>query len=117
MIPWSPLAMGYLARPHDSFKDSERGDSLGGTFMGNPITAADEKINSKIEEIAKKMGTTMAIVATAWSLSKPYMTAPIVGMGKIERVDEAVKAVHFKLSSEEVESIDKLYEPKKIYAI
>ena len=84
-----------------------------GTFMGNEYTAADQKINKKVEEIAKKRGVSMAIIAIAWSLSKPYMTAPIVGMSKVERVEEAVAAVNFELTKEEIESIDELYEPKK----
>ncbi|KAH9203643.1 NADP-dependent oxidoreductase domain-containing protein, partial [Leptodontidium sp. 2 PMI_412] len=117
MIPWSPLAMGYLARPHDSFKDSDRGEAMGATFMGQKMTATDEKINRKIEEIAKKRGVSMAIVAIAWSLSKPFMTAPIIGIGKIERVNEAVKAVNFELSKEEIESIDNMYEPKNVLGI
>lgn len=117
MIPWSPLAMGYLARPHDSFQDTERGKSMGGAFMGHHMSEADEKINRKIEEIAKTRGTSMAIVAIAWSLSKPFMTAPIVGMGKIERVDEAVKAINFELTEEEIESIDSLYQPKNVVGI
>lgn len=117
MIPWSPLAMGYLARPHDQVLKSERGDAMSGKFLGHEWTATDKKINNKIEEIAKKRGTSMAIVSTAWSLSKPYMTAPIIGMSKIERVNEAVKAVEFKLTEEEVRSIDELYEPKKVIGI
>jgi aryl-alcohol dehydrogenase-like predicted oxidoreductase len=42
------------------------------------------------------------------------MTAPIIGMSKIDRVEEAVKAVNFELTKEEVESIDTLYEPKSV---
>jgi len=117
MIPWSPLAMGYLARPHDKTMESERGDSMGGKFLGHAWTETDEKINRKIEEIAKKRGSSMAIVATAWSLSKPFITAPIIGMSKIERVEEAVKAIEFKLSEEEVKSIDELYVPKNVIGI
>jgi len=114
MIPWSPVAMGYLTRPHDDFIKSERGDSMKGTFMGTPWSATDKKINQTIEGIAKKRGVSMATVAIAWSLSKPYMTAPIVGMSKIERVKEAVEAVNFELTKEEEKSIDDLYEPKKV---
>lgn len=113
MIPWSPVAMGYLCRPHDDFIKSDRAESMNGTFLGNKWTDADEKINRKVEEIAKKRGVTMTIVAIAWSLSKPFMTAPIIGMSKKERVDEAIKAVNFELTKEEIESIDSLYEPKK----
>jgi aryl-alcohol dehydrogenase-like predicted oxidoreductase len=56
----------------------------------------------------------MAVVPTAWSLSKLLMTAPIIGMSKIERVVEAILAVNFELSKEEVDSIDRLYEPKNV---
>ena len=115
MIPWSPVAMGYLTRPHDSFMDSERGTAMNGTFLGNAWTAADERINRKIEEIAKKRGMSMAVVAISWSLSKPFMTSPIIGMSKIERVNEACRAVDFELTKEEVESIDGLYEPKEVF--
>jgi diketogulonate reductase-like aldo/keto reductase len=45
------------------------------------------------------------------------MTAPIIGMSKIERVGEAIQAVNFELSKEEVDSIDRLYEPKKVIRI
>ncbi|PVH72571.1 Aldo/keto reductase [Cadophora sp. DSE1049] len=85
------------------FKDSDRGEAMGATFMGQKMTATDEKINRKIEEIAKKRGVSMAIVAIAWSLSKHFMTAPI--------------AVNFELSKEEIESIDNLYEPKNVLGI
>jgi aryl-alcohol dehydrogenase-like predicted oxidoreductase len=113
MIPWSPLAMGYLARPHADFIASERGQFMKGTFLGNEMTAADERINKKIQEIAKTRGVSMAIIATAWSLKKPFMTSPIIGMSNVERVKEAVEAVYFDLTDEEEKSIDDLYEPKK----
>lgn len=113
MIPWSPVAMGYLTRPHEEVLKSERGTAMNGTFMGNKWTDADEKINKRVQEIARQRGVSMAIVALAWSLSKPFMTAPIVGMSKKERVDEAVKAINFELSKEEIESIDSVYEPKE----
>lgn len=114
MIPWSPIMMGYLARPHTQAAESARGKAMSGKFMGNELTDADSKINEKIQEIAEKRGVSMAIVAIAWSLRKEYVTAPIVGMGKIDRVKEAVEAVNFELSKEEEESIDQLYQPRKI---
>jgi aryl-alcohol dehydrogenase-like predicted oxidoreductase len=90
---------------------------MGGKFIGNKITNADERISEKIEEIAKKRGTSMAIVSMAWSLAKPYMTSPIIGMSSVERVQDAVDAVNFELTMEEEESIDKLYEPRAVMGI
>jgi aryl-alcohol dehydrogenase-like predicted oxidoreductase len=109
--------MGFLVRPHSEFTSTARGESMSGTFMGNAITETDKRINEKIEAIAKKRGTSMAIIAIAWSLSKPYMTAPILGMSKVERIKEAVEAVNFELSKEEIESIDGLYVPRNVIGI
>jgi len=109
--------MGFLVRPHDKFTETERGETMAGTFIGHAITDTDKKINEQIQAIAKNRGTSMAIVSIAWSLSKPFMTAPILGMSKVERIKEAVEAVNFKLTKEEIESIDKLYVPRDIIGI
>jgi aryl-alcohol dehydrogenase-like predicted oxidoreductase len=106
--------MGFLTRPHAKFLDSERGTSMNGTFLGQAWTDTDKKINEKIEEIAKARGVSMAVVTIAWSLSKDFMTSPIIGMSKVERVEEAVQAVNFELTNEEIASIDGLYQPKAV---
>jgi len=54
----------------------------------------------------------MAIIATAWILSKG--TIPIIGFSKVERIDEAIAALDFKLTDEELEYIDEPYAPKHI---
>ncbi|KAL5044291.1 hypothetical protein BDW71DRAFT_101830 [Aspergillus fruticulosus] len=113
-IPWSPVSMGFLTRPWKEFGNTARGDMQGMSFGGTPYTDVDKRINEKIEEIAKARGVSMAVVAIAWSLSKDFVTAPIVGMSKKERVDEAIAAIGFRLSEEEVQAIDGLYVPKGI---
>lgn len=113
-IPWSPVAMGFLARPWKAYTETTRGQNMNGAFMGHPITDTDRKISERIEEIANSKGVSMAVVALAWCLSKPFITSPIVGMSKKERVDEAIQASEFKLSEEEVKSIDDLYVPKAV---
>ncbi|KAF5855145.1 hypothetical protein ETB97_009832 [Aspergillus alliaceus] len=112
-IPWSPVSAGYLARPWKK-SDTARGEGMNGAYYGNPFTDADRKINEKIEEIATSRGVSMATVSLAWALSKPFITSPIVGMSKKERVFEAIQAADFKLSEEEIQSIDDLYVPKNI---
>lgn len=113
-IPWSPVAMGWLCRPWKAFSETTRGAGQGKGFWGQEPTEADKKINEKIEEIAKKRGVSMAIVSIAWCLEKPFVTSPILGMSKKERVDEAIKAIDFKLTEEEIKSIEDLYVPKEI---
>ncbi|KAE8144571.1 NADP-dependent oxidoreductase domain-containing protein [Aspergillus avenaceus] len=113
-IPWSPVAMGFLARSWKGDSETTRGESMNGGLMGHAFTDTDRKINEKVEEIAKSRGVSMATVALAWTLSKPFITSPIVGMSKKERVDEAVQAIDFELSEEEIKGIDDLYEPRKV---
>lgn len=116
-IPWSPVGMGFLTRPHAETSSTARGETLKGgfqTFFGQGVTDADKKINEKIEEIAQRHNVSMAVVSIAWSLSKPFIHSPIIGMSKKERVDEAIQAIEFKLSEEEIKSIDDLYVPRKV---
>ncbi len=56
----------------------------------------------------------MAEIALAWSIQCPWVTAPIVGIKSNERLDELLKALETKLTDEEVESINELYEPVKV---
>ena len=78
------------------------------------MTEANKRMNEKIEEITRNHGVSMATITIAWSLSKPFITAPILGISKKEWVDEAAKAIYFKLSDEEIESIDELYAPNPV---
>lgn len=85
-------------------------------MLGIPWSESDKKINGKIQEIAKARGVSMAVIAIAWVLSKPFINSPILGLTSEKRIDEAIEAIHFKLTEEEVKSIDDLYIPKKANA-
>ncbi|KIO21971.1 hypothetical protein M407DRAFT_28457 [Tulasnella calospora MUT 4182] len=56
----------------------------------------------------------MAQVALAWSLSKPFVSAPIVGTTSLDKLRDLVEGVHVKLTEEETKSIDELYRPRAI---
>lgn len=114
VMPWSPVAMGWLARPWAAFTETKRGKDQGAGFLGFEATEADKRINEKIEEISKARNVSMAIVSMAWCYSKPYVTSPILGMSSEKRVDEAIESMNFKLTDEEISSIDELYAPKKV---
>ena len=118
-IPWSPLAMGYCARPLADMQSTDRGRKmLKDGLMGKPFTEQDESINIKIGEIAKERKVSMATVALAWVRSKPFIHSPILGMNSIDRVKEMVAALDFELTKEEIDSINGLYKnAKNILAI
>lgn len=112
-IPWSPVAQGFLTRPFEDLGNTVRGAGISQGFAGMPFSDADKKTNAKVQEIAKDRGVSMAVVAIAWTLSKPFIHSPILGLSSTKRVDEAIEAMNFELTEEEIKSIDELYVPKK----
>ncbi|KAH6722781.1 NADP-dependent oxidoreductase domain-containing protein [Leptodontidium sp. MPI-SDFR-AT-0119] len=104
LIPWSPLARGALARPFDV--------RFVGLVRRQGSEAVDEMIIGRVEEVAKKRGVSMAIIALAWSLSKQAW--PVTGLNSIERIDEAISSISFLLSSDEVAYLEELYRPKEV---
>lgn len=56
----------------------------------------------------------MVHVALAWVLSKPYVTAPIVGVKSIDRMDEIIAALKVRLTDEEIKAIEAEYKDQPI---
>lgn len=113
LIPWSPIARGALARPWKS-RDTHREitDNVLTDMVRSHEFAADKAIIGRVEEIAGKIGKSMAQVAIAWSLSKPGV-CPIVGLGSRERMDEAVEACKTSLTPQQIAYLEEPYLPKK----
>lgn len=114
LIPWSPLARGRLARPHGQETGRSRGDAFGmGLYKGTE--AADAQVIESVEWIAAARGIGMAQVALAWLLTKPALTAPIVGASKAPQIEDALAAVDIVLTSEEIAALETPYVPHPIY--
>ena len=113
-IPWSPIARGALARPWgDRTTKREKSDNFLHTLVRSRDNEVDKAIVDRLEEVAKKRGVGMATVATAWCLSKKLVN-PIIGLSSKQRIDQAVEAVNFKISEEEVKYLEEPYLPKNI---
>src|SRR5262249_13608835 len=112
VIPWSPLARGRLTRdPADESGSKRAGtDANLKTFYG-PTEAADRQIIDAVATIAKERHVPRAQVALPWQLHKPAVTAPIVGATKPEHLEDAVKAISLKLTSEEMAALEDPYVP------
>ncbi|CCH43662.1 putative aryl-alcohol dehydrogenase [Wickerhamomyces ciferrii] len=112
IIPWSPNARGVLTRPFSETSDRHKSDPQFKNLGLDTLTDEDKEIINRVEEIAKKHNVSLAVVSTAWVLSKG--ANPIVGLNSIERVEEAVEASIFKLSEEETKYLEEPYRPKKV---
>ena len=72
----------------------------------------DEKINGAVAEVAKAHGKTMAQVALAWVMQKEPVTAPIVGVSKLEQLTDALGALDITLSEADVTTLEGHYRPR-----
>ncbi len=115
VLPWSPLARGRLARPWSEDAPTKRAgtDKFGKTLYTGAETA-DRAIIDAVGQIAERRGVSRAQVATAWMLSKPVVTSPIIGASKPHHLTDAVAAMTLKLEQEEIASLEAPYQPRAV---
>lgn len=112
VIPWSPMARGRLTRDWSETTKRSETDEFGPTLYG-ATEEADRKVGDRVAALAKARGVSRAQVALAWVLSKPVVTAPIIGASKPHHLTDAVAAASLKLSAEEIASLEEPYVPHR----
>jgi aryl-alcohol dehydrogenase (NADP+) len=116
LIPWSPLARGFLTgkRPRETRGDTVRGQT--DTFAHHMYYRDDDYvIVDRLAEVAERYeGVSMAQIALAWLLGKPGVTAPIIGASKMYQLEEAVGAVEIKLAAEDAAYLEAVYQPHPV---
>jgi len=115
VIPWSPLARGFLAgnrKPQD-YGETIRAktDDYAQKMYYQP---SDFTVVERVTEIARQQGVPNAQVALAWMLVQPGITAPIVGASKMQHLDDAVAALRLKLSADQLKALAEPYQPHKV---
>jgi aryl-alcohol dehydrogenase-like predicted oxidoreductase len=110
VIPWSPLARGRLAREWDEQTDRSQKDEFGKRLYHED----DRAVVAAVAAVAAERGATRAQVALAWVMSRPAVTAPIVGATKAVHLEDAVKALALHLSDEEVARLEAPYTPHPV---
>jgi aryl-alcohol dehydrogenase (NADP+) len=115
VIPYSPLARGFLAgdRKPGGGGDTVRAnsDKLASRFY---FADADFAIADRVGDTAKQRGVSRMQIALAWMLSRPGVTAPIIGASKLTHLDEAVDALEVQLTVEECANLEESYQPHPV---
>ncbi|MBO4246517.1 aldo/keto reductase [Halomicrobium sp. IBSBa] len=111
VIPWSPLARGYLTRPHEEFDATTRGQTDDYAREHPYFEGGGREINERVQELAEEKDATMAQIALSWLLHKDAVDAPIVGTTTIEHLEQAVAALDISLADSDVEWLEAPYEP------
>jgi aryl-alcohol dehydrogenase (NADP+) len=115
VIPWSPLARGFLAGGRAAPKEGETERARTDEFSPRLyFREADFKVVDAVTEIARARGLSNMQVALAWVLKNPAVTAPIIGASKLEHLEQAVSALDVKLTDDEVKALEAPYEPKPV---
>jgi aryl-alcohol dehydrogenase-like predicted oxidoreductase len=114
VIPWSPLARGYLTRPHEEQEATTRGETDDYAREHPYYEGGGREVNERVAELAAEYGVKMAQIALAWVLDKDWVDAPIVGTSSIEHLEDAVEALDVSLSSSDVEYLEEPYEPVRV---
>ena len=110
VIPWSPLARGRLARAWDDATERSQTDAFGRSLY----VESDRTIVERVAEVAGQLGVARAQVALAWLLSRPGVTAPIVGATKVSHLEDAVAAVDLQLDDDALARLEEPYTPHEV---
>ncbi|WP_226012916.1 aldo/keto reductase [Halomicrobium salinisoli] len=114
VIPWSPLARGYLTRPHEDIDATTRGETEEHMYEHPYREGGGKEVNERVEELADEYDATMAQISLAWLFHKDWVDAPIVGTTSVEHLEQAVEALDIDLVESDVEWLEEPYEPVEV---
>ncbi|MDB2238272.1 MULTISPECIES: aldo/keto reductase [Halorubrum] len=114
VMPWSPLARGYLTRPHEEVDATRRGETEEHLYAHPYREGGGRAVNERVEELAAEEGVKMAQIALAWLFHKEWVDTPIVGTTSVEHLEDAVEALDVNLSDSDVEWLEEPYEPVRV---
>jgi len=119
IIPWSPLARGFLAgnrrrgQAPEAAADTARAksdDYAHGLYFAD----ADFDVVDRVVEVASRLEVSPAQIALAWILRQPGVTAPIVGASKMRHLEQAVAAVDLELDDATCAYLEEPYRPHPV---
>jgi 1-deoxyxylulose-5-phosphate synthase len=114
VIPWSPLARGFLAgnRTRTGGSTSRaQGDQVAKQIY---YTDDDFAVAERLAEVAQDRGAPPMQVALAWILAKDAVTAPIIGASKPGHLEDALAALALRLTPEETARLEEPYRPHRV---
>lgn len=115
LIPWSPLARGFLAGNRAVGGGGETTRAKSDSFAHSMYySEADFEIVDRAAEVSAKLGCSTAQVGLAWLLQQPGVVSPIIGATKLEHLEQAVSALGLALDQEDIAYLEEPYRPKPI---
>jgi aryl-alcohol dehydrogenase (NADP+) len=115
LIPWSPLARGFFAGNRARTGGGETIRAQTDDFSTHLYYRPEDfTVAERVQEVARNHGVTGPQVALAWLLSKPHITAPIIGASKLHHLEESISALEIQLTEEEIKLVEEAYQPHPV---
>lgn len=115
VIPWSPLARGFLAGNRNSEGSGATTRAKSDAFARSLYFREDDfEVQRRLAEVAADKGVPVMQVALAWVASRQAVTSPIIGATKLEQLDQAVGSLEVALSEAEVTRLEEPYKPHPV---
>jgi aryl-alcohol dehydrogenase-like predicted oxidoreductase len=114
VLPWSPLARGLLTRNPDRSRAATIRDRTDEYSRRLYSEEHDFRLAERVVEVAQRRGVPPAQIALAWLLSRPGITAPVIGATRAGHVDDAVASLKITLDDEEVRQLEEYYKPHPV---
>ena len=121
MTVWSPLAGGFLTGKYtrESFRDQEREKEKGHRLASFDFIPFDKELGfrviEKLREIGRAHAASVAQIALAWLLAKPFVTSVILGATKMAQLEDNLQAMEVKLLDSEIAALDQMTAPPVQY--
>jgi len=106
ILPWSPLAGGLLSGKFDPDKKGPA-DARRASFDFPPVNMERlPRVLGALRAVAAEAGVSVARVALAWQLTRPFVTSIIIGAKRLDQLADNLAAVDLRLSPEQVHQLD-----------
>lgn len=115
VIPWSPLARGFLAGNRQKEAKEETIRAKTDDFAHRLYyQTSDFQVVDRVVELAQQRGVAPAQIALAWLLHQPGVTAPIIGASKMNHLEDALSALEIELTDAECQRLEETYQPHPV---
>jgi aryl-alcohol dehydrogenase-like predicted oxidoreductase len=104
LIPWSPLGRGLLAGVLQKLQSGRRASEE----VQKEIEENRDRLE-KYEAFCRELGEEPAVVALAWLLHNPVVTAPIIGPRTLDQLENALRATEITLDEEVLQKLDEIF--------
>jgi aryl-alcohol dehydrogenase-like predicted oxidoreductase len=114
IIPWSPLAGGFLSGKYRRTGAQPEGRFADGTHVRAPALLSSPRAFDAVEALeglAGEKGIPVSQLALAWTMQQPGITSPIIGPRTREQLEDNLKALEVAITDRDRERIDAISPP------